>query len=374
MFNARSSVTIFTLFRIPVALHPSWLILMGLMTYVWTQSLIEETGVSLAIGFVAAFLGVLTAFSSLVAHEYGHALAARYYGIATRRITLFLFGGVAELLAEPKRPIEEFVIAIAGPAVSVALALTFGLGYLAAQALPIPPYVDQILLSLFAVNLILAIFNMLPGFPMDGGRVLRAAIWAFTGNYLTATRRAAQGGQVVGILLMGLGLFQLFTGDWSGLMLALTGYFINWLAKGSYQQSQVKSALDTIRVRDLMRPVQIVVPASMPLDRVVREFFVLCGGDRLAVVEGDELKGCLSADDVALVPKDQWPRLTALSAARRWNPRHIVEVNEPIMSVWAKLRGQRGELAAFDNSTLVGFLHPRDVSAYLNRFLDQTKL
>ncbi|MEM7262984.1 MAG: site-2 protease family protein [Planctomycetota bacterium] len=218
-------------FGIPISANPS-LIPIALVLIVGIASGLEF---GLFWNLVLGVLMVGIVFGSILLHELGHSLTARAYGIDTRSIILHLFGGVAQIVREPRRPAEEFFIAIAGPAVSLALALIFGcLAF--AVAFFAPPTllwegVITPLLGGMTANLVLGIFNLLPGFPMDGGRVLRAWLWHRSGNLPLATVRAATGGQIVGYLLIGIGLVRLLGfGDIGGIFMVLIATFITSLA------------------------------------------------------------------------------------------------------------------------------------------------
>ncbi|MFN0057573.1 MAG: site-2 protease family protein [Planctomycetota bacterium] len=179
----------------------------------------------------AAALFIVLLFGSVLLHEFGHALTARHYGIVTSRISLHFFGGVARMDREPRRPLEEFWIASAGPIVSLCIASCAFLGTQAAVALELADVGRKLLSDLFIINLMLGLFNLLPGYPMDGGRLLRAFLWKRWRNQRRATLAASRGGEIVGYGLVALGLFEVFQSHVvQGFMTALMGFFINGLA------------------------------------------------------------------------------------------------------------------------------------------------
>lgn len=357
------------LFGIQVTLHPSWFILLALLTLSLAGALRELGTVSpiaaYAIGLVTALLG----FASLLAHEYGHALTARRFGIGTERIMLFILGGVAQIRSEPKRPIEEFLIAIAGPAVSLLLAAVFFGIALTAEMFGVPEVFMLPAWWLVQVNLVFAIFNMIPGFPMDGGRVLRAIIWKFSGDFLTATRIASRVGQGFSYILMATSIGAMLLGHFQFFTMFLLGLFLNWLARSACQQAEMHAAFQSVRVRDLMRPVQVVVPADLSLRDVVRQYVYRLHSDRFPVVRGPSLLGYISADEIAAVDRDQWDWTSAEKLVRPYLQSEILSPDVGAFNAFQKVaRSGRADLPVFQGRQLIGYLFLNDVMNYLRRF------
>jgi Zn-dependent protease len=208
----QASWRIGSLFGIPLFLDPSWFFILAFVTIINAQNLDPTFGSSWA--WSGGFVMALLLFGSVVLHELGHSLAARSQGIKVNSITLFLFGGVASIDRESKTPGEAFQVAIAGPAVSVTL---FGLFYALSQALPPSSLGQNIVSDLAHINLVLALFNLIPGLPLDGGQVLKAAVWKLTGNRFQGVRWAARTGKAFGGLAIALGLgVGLLTGEFLG--------------------------------------------------------------------------------------------------------------------------------------------------------------
>ena len=246
-------------------------------------------------------------FLSLLFHEFSHSVVARARGLEIKGITLFLFGGVSEMAMEPARPNDEFWIAIAGPAASVVLA---GLFYLLAsglQALSVPDYVSGVPAHLAFLNLVLAGFNMVPGFPLDGGRVLRAILWHFKGDLRWATRWATRLGQSFGFLLAAFGVVDILNGNFiGGLWLFLIGLFMNGAAAASYQRLIAQQALKTESVRDIMTLNPVTVPPDISVSRFTEDYLYRFSYDLFPVTAGDRLVGCVSLKDVRNFPRDEW--------------------------------------------------------------------
>ncbi|HEY1272374.1 MAG TPA: site-2 protease family protein, partial [Terriglobales bacterium] len=212
-------------------------------------------------------------FGCILLHELGHAVVGRARGMPIRGITLFLFGGVAELEEEPPSAATEFLMAIAGPIVSVILGIGFallaGIGYYEGW----PPPVLMVLGYLASINLLVLAFNLIPAFPLDGGRVFRSILWAATGDLRRATLWASRGGQAFAWLLIFWGVGQFFTGNWlGGIWTGLIGLFLNTAAQGSYQQVLIRQALQGESVRRFMNSEPIVVPPSLDLLHWVEDF------------------------------------------------------------------------------------------------------
>ena len=275
----RGGLRLFTIFGIEIRLDFSVVIIFGLIVYSLAAGLFPQwhpewaTGVTWGTALVAGIMF----FASLLAHELSHSLTARRFGIRVPRITLFLFGGVAEIESEAETPTAEFTIAIAGPLMSAALGLAFMFIVSAsldeqtlAQILENPEEgmaglspVMTACIWLGSVNMMLAIFNLIPGFPLDGGRVFRALIWRATGDHLLATRMASTAGKWFGWTIMGIGLWNLLVlKSLGGLWLVLIGWFLSHLATASYAQLLTQRSLRTLRVGDVMRTRFDHVPAG----------------------------------------------------------------------------------------------------------------
>jgi Zn-dependent protease/predicted transcriptional regulator len=315
----RSGVRLFQIFGIEIRLDFSVAIIFALIVYSlgaglfphwhpdWTPALYWGTAIGAAIMF----------FVSLLAHELSHSLVAQRFGIRVPRITLFLFGGVAEIESEADTPQAEFTIAIAGPLMSLFLGILFSTlaslnmdetarGLLLEdpqQALAdLGPGVTACI-WLGSVNMLLAIFNMIPGFPLDGGRVFRALIWRITGDHLLASRVASTAGRWFGWALMGLGLWNLLAlKNLGGLWLILIGWFISHLASTSYSQLVTQRTLRALKVRDVMRTRFDTVPAEATVEDFVENYLLRSNQLLWPVVRQGQVVGLISMNDVASMP------------------------------------------------------------------------
>lgn len=276
--------------------------------------------------WVGAALAAVTLFASLLAHELSHALVARTQGVSVKRITLFLFGGVAHLEGAPPSPRAELLIAVIGPLVSFAIGLCLtSVGLLLARPMlaGTETFDDTLeafrrmgpgatlMLWLGPVNLMLGLFNLVPGYPLDGGRVLRATLWALTGDQLKATRWASFVGQVIAWVVMAFGAMRVLRDDLvGGLWLALIGWFLYGAARAGFQEQLVRRALEHVPVSRVMRTRLERVTPNMSVDELVRDH-VMADDQRAWPVELDgQLLGLVTFDDLKRVPHEAWGQFT----------------------------------------------------------------
>jgi Zn-dependent protease len=302
------------LFGVPIGFHWSWLLILALVGWSLAAGYFpfalrrQPPSTYLTLGAVSVAL----LCASVLAHELAHAIVARRHGIPVRGITFFAFGGAAQILGQPRTPGAEFRIAIVGPLTSLALAAIFAA---VAQLDRTAPFLALPSAWLARTNLALALFNLLPGFPLDGGRVLRAALWRFSGNPGRATRLAGATGRLVAFGLMGWGAFSAFQGGLaSGAWLFLIGTFLHGAAVSQTAQAELETALDDATVDQALRGDTVRVPGWVPLDELVRRW-VLVGGHRHFLVEiAGRAAGALSLAEVRRVPRGRWAVVTAAAA------------------------------------------------------------
>jgi Zn-dependent protease/predicted transcriptional regulator len=306
-----SSFKIARIFGIPILIHFTWFIIFGLIVY------------TLAVGYFpsqypdlpqSSYLvrGIVTAlllFASVLLHELGHSVIALRNGIAIESITLFIFGGVARWKEDPKSAWVEFKIAIAGPITSFLLAGVF----FAASRLDMGGQgMVTVARELALLNLVLGIFNLVPAFPLDGGRVLRATIWRFTGK-VRATGYSSMAGTFFAYFLILTGIFRLVSGDLYGLWAILIGWFIKEAASGAYQQVQVDEVLSRVQVKDLMITECTSIPSHLSVGNAVNDYFLRYGYGGFPVESDGRLKGLISLSDVRDLDREEWPRTSVQS-------------------------------------------------------------
>jgi Zn-dependent protease len=304
----KSSLRLGKVFGIPIGINYTWFIVFALVTVSLATAYFPGNYAQWStLGYWS--IGLLTSvlfFVSVLIHELAHSVVAMAWGIPVKSITLFIFGGVAAIGREPDRPLSEFLIAIAGPIASLLLALGFGLLWLVGQALSLAP-LAALGFYLGGINLSLALFNMLPGFPLDGGRVFRSIVWAATGSMNRATRWAAGTGRAVAMLMIVGGAFLFLKGNWSsGLWLAFIGWFLDNAASQSMQQAGVREALTGYTAGDFAGANCQVVDSNTPIDWVVRDYVLPQGQNCFVVTDGAQTRGVATLGQMRQVPRQQW--------------------------------------------------------------------
>ena len=301
------SIHLFTIFGFAVRLDPSWFIMAAL----WTSSLATQLFPA-SIGGLPRFVywgmgvaGTLGLFASVVVHELAHSLVARRFGIGMRGITLFIFGGVAEMGGEPPSPKAEFLVAAAGPVMSFAIGLA-GLGLSALGRLGAWPATPMAVLGYLAwANLVLALFNMVPAFPLDGGRILRSILWRWKGSLRWATLVCSRIGTGFGFLLIAGGLLLVIQGNWSGLYLFLLGLFVRNAAQTSYQQLLLRRAFEGEPVSRFMQPNPVTVPRQISVAELVQDFVYRYHHKLYPVLDDSgRLIGCVTTRQIKDMPKN----------------------------------------------------------------------
>lgn len=311
-----------------VNLDTSWFIILFLVLWSFTEGVFpaQVPGLSRGLYLAMGTAGALLFFLSLLAHELSHAVVGRAQGISVRSITLFLFGGVAHMEDEPPSPKAEFLMAVVGPVVSIVIGISAvvvaallaadaaspplmqGTAEEAQRALASMGPLETLLIWLGPVNVFLGLFNLVPGFPLDGGRVLRSAIWAITGNLMKATRWASRGGQLVAWGLMAIGAMNLFAGAvGQGIWLLLIGWFLNNAAQMSYQQVVIQQAFENVAVSRVMRTQLERVPPELSIEDFVREHLMATDQRAFPVESDGRLRGLVCFEDVRKVPQSDWP-------------------------------------------------------------------
>jgi Zn-dependent protease/CBS domain-containing protein len=372
--------TLFRLHGIPVSLDASWLVILALLTLSIGGALPElmhkyfagAAPITPAQYWLLGLIAALAFFGCILLHELGHAIVGRSRGMAIGGITLFLFGGVAELEEEPASAATEFLMAIAGPLVSVLLGVVCGLlawvGYHGGWW---PPAV--ILLGyLGAVNFVVLAFNLIPAFPLDGGRVLRSILWAITGNLQRATRWAATLGQLFAWLLIAWGVVNFFAGNWlGGIWMGLIGMFLNSAAQSSYQQVLIRGALQGEPVRRFMNPRPIIVPPTLDLGHWVEEYVYRFHLKTFPVGSLEHIDGFITTQALSQVPREAWPLHTVGEAMiRDIGPFTIAPDADAAVALAQMRQTGAGRLLVMDQDRLVGVISLKDLLQFLSLKLE----
>lgn len=323
-------VRLLEVFDIEIRLDYSWFLIFFLLS--WSLAVgVFPAAYDFAPGmnWLLGFAGSVLLFTSVLLHEISHALMARRFGVEVHGITLFLFGGVAQIKSEPPSPGAEFWIAAVGPAVSILIGAGCLLGaWLAAMVEVLRP-VAALLLYLGQINLILAVFNLIPGFPLDGGRILRAAVWRFTGSLQKATQWASIGGQLFAWFLIGIGAFQiLFGGNFGGFWLILVGWFLNTAAQGAYQQLLLRRALSGVPVAEVMVHDVPMVDADMRVSQFVEHYLLRRDYSVYPIAREGEFVGVVGLEEVRRLQRDLWGVTGVGAIAREPSPDRMIAGDE----------------------------------------------
>lgn len=355
-------------FGIPIEVNASWLVIFALILWSLSSALFPAMLPGLDSGryWVMGVGTTFAFFGSLLLHELAHSLVSRHFGMDVRRIVLFIFGGISEATSEMPSAKVEFWVSIAGPLMSLALGVlswAVAMGAAAANSVTF----SVVFQWLAIVNVALAVFNLLPGFPLDGGRVLRAAAWKITGNHRRATRIASRGGQVVAGLLLAWAVLRFIAGDiLGGVWMGFLGYLLFQAAASSYGDLVLKDALSHVGVGELMsRNVQTLHPEMTVRDAVDTTIAHHPFGG-YPVADG-HLHGILQANDVKRVPPNEWPRLRVSELMKPLDDDLTLSPETPVSEALERFsRHGVTRLPVVEDGELVGILSQSDVIRWID--------
>lgn len=367
----RSSIRLGRLFGIEIGLHYSWFLIALLITLSlssqfhakhpdWGDSVILATAAMTALLF----------FAALLAHEMSHALVARSRGLATRAITLFALGGVAQIEKEPEDPKTEFWVGIVGPfssaVIGVLALLVATAGGWRIGSDPATP-VMAMLVWLGYINLMLAAFNMIPGFPMDGGRVLRAVIWWITGNGVRATKMAARTGQAVALLFIAWGVFRFFGGEgFGGLWIAFIGWFLLQSAGATYTTVKIAADLKSIRVGDVMTQECKLIDGNLNVQSFVEDTLLKSAGRCFVVEQQGHIAGLVTPHEIKQLERQRWPYTTLYDIMVPFDQLHTVSPSTPVMEALETMgRDDVNQLPVVTGTHLDGIITRANVLQFL---------
>ncbi|MFC1540429.1 site-2 protease family protein [Candidatus Margulisiibacteriota bacterium] len=361
----RKSFRLITLFNIPIEINYTWFIILGLVVFTLARGYFPYTNpeLSAASHWLMAMISALLLFASLLAHELSHSLVARSHNLSIRGITLFVFGGVAHMEQEPASPGVEFKMAIAGPIMSLFLSLVFFTLTQAFYYLGFHKAVLAITNYLFILNLAVAIFNLIPGFPLDGGRVLRAALWSYYKDLRKATAIASAFGRAFAFFLMAMGFLSLFSGNIiPGIWFIFIGLFLQEAADTSYRQVVMKKMLGGEKVEKFMTRDVITVPAELTLDKLVDDYFFKLRHAAFPVMADDTILGLVTLHDVKEVPRNRWDKTPARKIMIPLSRDLTISKNRDAMTALTKIaRTGFGRLLVIEGHKLIGILSQRDI-------------
>lgn len=372
MFGKR--IPLFKLFGFKVNVDASWLILAVLVTWSLAKGLFPYyfTGFSNSTYWWMGIAGALGLFMSIIFHEFCHSLVARQFGMPMKGITLFIFGGVAEMESEPTSPKAEFLMAIAGPLASIFLGVIFYLVHIGATSTGWSNPVRGVLMYLMIINLVLAGFNLLPAFPLDGGRVLRSILWSVKGSLRWATRIASGLGSAIGVFMIIFGVLSFIAGSFiGGIWYFLIGLFIRQASKMSYSQLLMRNALAGEQIQHFMKTDPITVSSSLPVDQLVNDYFYKFHYKMFPVSDGNGLLGCVTTKQVKELAREEWNRRTVRDVLIPCSEENSVSSQTDAMQALSLMhRTGNSRLMVVDNNRLLGIVTLKDMLKFLSLKID----
>lgn len=373
MFGRR--ITLFKLLGFEIRIDLSWLIIVVLITWSLAQGVfpLYHKGLSQITYWWMGAVGALGLFASIIFHELCHSLVARRYGLPMKGITLFIFGGVAEMNDEPSTPKIEFLMAIAGPLASVGIGFLFlGITYLGRNNdWPISAVVICNYLS--SINLLLAVFNLLPAFPLDGGRVFRSILWKWKGDLRWATKIASNVGSGFGLALIIVGIFFIFSGSViGGIWWAMIGLFLRSASRMSYQSVLIRNALEGEPVSRFMKTNPVTVASEITVEHLVKDFIYRYHYKFYPVLNDSKPLSCITTRDIKEIPHEEWSSYTVSELAKPSTADNTISVDEDaVKAIGIMNRTGSSRLMVVDKQgKLTGIIALKDLLRFLSLKLD----
>jgi Zn-dependent protease/CBS domain-containing protein len=360
LLDARGGLPLFRVGGTLIRIDLSWLLIFLLVLWSLSAGYLPNTlpGQTRGAYWLAGLISTLLFFGSVLLHELSHSIVARKSGLHVPSITLFVFGGAAETTDEPATPEAELRIAIVGPLTSFALAGVFWLAASLAAG-EAAPLLVTVLRYLAGINLALGVFNLLPGLPLDGGRVLRALTWRWTGSRRRASWVASRAGQGLGVGLAVLGAYNFFTGNLvGGVWLVLIGLFLRGVAQASYQGAVLRQALEGVRVADVMARDVVAVPADVSVQELIEDYLIRTGHRSFPVMDGERVLGVVSLESIRSVPPAERAQVRVRDRLERAGEERRIAPDAPLSEAIAAMHetGTRRLLVADAAGRMVGFL------------------
>jgi Zn-dependent protease/predicted transcriptional regulator len=372
MFGKR--ITLFKLLGFSVRIDLSWIIIVILVTWSLALGLFPQYYKDLpkATYWLMGAIGALGLFASIVFHELCHSLVARRYGLLMKGITLFIFGGVAEMEEAPSSAKVEFLMAVAGPVSSILLGGFFYGILVLGRGIGFPDPVKGVIGYLAVINLVLAGFNLLPAFPLDGGRMLRSTLWSWKGDLRWATRIASQIGTGFSMVMVFFGILQVLLGNFiGGIWWFMIGMFLQNAARGSYQQVLTRQAFKGEKVRRFMEPNPVTVPPSISIKELVEEFFYKYYFKMFPVVENGKLLGCITSQQIKGISRQEWGQHTVGELVWRCSLLNTIDPESDAMKALSRMsRTGTSRLMVVEDDRLVGIVALKDMLTLLSLKMD----
>ncbi|HAM53269.1 MAG TPA: hypothetical protein DCP92_22175 [Nitrospiraceae bacterium] len=360
----QGSWRIMTVMGIPIRVHFSWLIIFGLITWSLSAYYFPAAAPDLPVAsyWLRGAIAALLLFVSVALHELAHSYVALRYNLVIESITVFIFGGVAQMKGEPPTPKAEFRIALAGPLSSLILSGIFFLLY----AATVSPGIRPLYSYLARINFVLALFNLIPGFPMDGGRVLRSVLWKRGKDYLRATRQASGIGQKIALFFIFFGLFSLFSGFTAGMWMMVIGWFLYVAAQMSSQQANLQASLAGVKVKDVMVKDMVTINPSITLDEAVNGYFLRYGFGGFPIFQEGRFLGFVTLKEVKDIPREDWGKVTVSEVLvphdRKWE---VSPDSDILKALEVMITEDKGRIAVAENGKVVGLITRNGIARYM---------
>lgn len=367
MFGKR--ITIFTLFGFKVRIDLSWIFIALLISWTLASGTFPYyyKDLSKSMYWFMGILGVVGLFFSIVFHELSHSLAAKRFGLPMKGITLFIFGGVAEMSEEPPSPKAEFFMAVAGPLSSIILGIVFSVIYFIGDGIGWSRPIMGVLIYLAIINFVLAAFNLIPAFPLDGGRVLRSILWGYKNDINWATKIASGIGGGFGIALIILGAVSILMGNIvGGLWWILIGIFLRGASQSSYRHVMVKNILEGQKVSKFMSEDVINVSPEININDFIENYLYKYHFKMFPVVSDKKILGCVTLDGVKEIPKEERREHRVEEIMKFCSNQNTIGPDEDAIEAVSKMReNNSSRLMVVDGEKIVGMIALKDLLRYM---------
>lgn len=368
----RSGIPVGKIFGISIRLHYSWFFIFALVTWALAGSYFPSAypAWSLATRIIAGLVTSVLFFGSVLAHELMHSVVSQRQGIPVSSITLFIFGGVYQITEEPKQPKDEFRMAIAGPLTSLIIGgILFGIYFAWRNTDTVAvQFITAIAFWLGYINLALGVFNLIPGFPLDGGWVFRSILWWRSGNLRSATRISSNVGRVVGFLFIFGGIWLIFTGYWiNGIWLALIGWFLESAASGSYRQLVLREMLKGHVASEAMSRDCTVVNPNTTINQLVHDNILTSGRRCFSVASNGHVLGLITLHNIKAIPRDLWNEKTVGEAMTPFDSLKRVRPDEELSSVLRTLtENDINQMPVVQDNSIVGMISRDNLISFID--------
>jgi len=361
----RRSLKLFTIAGIEISVHYTWLFIFVLIAYTLAVGYFPNKvkGLDFTVYLSTSVVSAFLLFVSVLFHELSHSLIAKKEKLKVDKIVLFLFGGVSQIEEEPKSAKDEFKIAVVGPLSSLFLAIVFGLLWIFVMGISKAEVISAVLEYLALINFMLFAFNLLPGFPLDGGRILRAYFWNKTKNLAKATAIASTTGKALGLFLILLGAFEAITGYLiGGVWMIFIGLFLRQAAESSYQRVLIMDILSGMKVKELMTPNLVCVDPDLLISDLVDKFFFKHRFSSFPICRNDQFLGIVTLNLVRQIPKERWGEETVGRVFKKVSDEFILDPEEDAVDALKKIiQSDLGRLPVVKDKKLVGLLTRKDI-------------